>query len=95
MLIFEGGFVCWFRNCSRTMNEDELISESYELVDEVIHGISSNSIEMEGNLRRRKIAYDEIMRNYDELWARKHGLYQAKFKISRLFSLIFYVHPVS
>ncbi|CAO2839968.1 unnamed protein product [Amaranthus hypochondriacus] len=71
----------FYRNCSRTMNEDESISESYELVDEVIHGISSNSVEIEGNLRRRKIAYDEIMRNYDELWARKLGLYQAKCKI--------------
>ncbi|KNA20712.1 hypothetical protein SOVF_050010 [Spinacia oleracea] len=64
---------------------DESISESYEFVpkelDELSHGISSNSVEFDGNLRRRKNAYNEIMRSYDELWVPKEGLYQAKSEI--------------
>ncbi|XP_021720119.1 uncharacterized protein LOC110687791 [Chenopodium quinoa] len=64
---------------------DESMSESYEFVfnefDEVSHGNSSNSVVFDGNLRRRKNAYNEIMKNYDELWVRKEGLYQAKSKI--------------
>lgn len=79
-MIFLRGF-CRFRD------GDESISESYEFVpkelDELSHGISSNSVEFDGNLRRRKNAYNEIMRSYDELWVPKEGLYQAKSEILR------------
>ncbi|KAH9621470.1 hypothetical protein KSS87_020511 [Heliosperma pusillum] len=49
--------------------------------DEVGHGIHPNPVEFDACLRRRKISYNEIMRNYDELWTRRECLYQAKNKI--------------
>lgn len=63
---------------------DESISGSYEFIpnnfDEVSHEVCSNSVEFDGNWRRNN-AYNDIMKNYDELWVRKEGLYQAKSRI--------------
>lgn len=79
----------FYRDGSRMRDgdEDESLSGPYEFVskefDEVSDVISSNSVEFDGDLRRRKISYNEIMKNYDELWVRKEGLYQAKSKILR------------
>lgn len=68
-------------------DDDESFSGSNGFVprefDEVGSRISSNPVEFDGNLRRRKIAYKEIMRNYDELWTRRETLYQAKCKVLR------------
>ena len=55
----------------------------YTGYDETGHGIPSNPVEFENNLRRRKISYNEIMRNYG-LWARRECLYQSKNKMLRL-----------
>ncbi|KAL2933454.1 hypothetical protein RDABS01_016573 [Bienertia sinuspersici] len=75
----------FYRDGLSTEDEDESISGSYEFVprdiNELNYVFSSKSGEFEGKLRRRKNAYDEIMRNYDELWVRKEGFYQAKSRI--------------
>ena len=51
--------------------------------DQVGHQISSKPVEFDGDLRRRKIAYNDVMKNYDELWLRTESLDRAKRKVLR------------
>lgn len=66
-------------------DDDESASGSngfvYKGFDEMGHRMTSNPVEFDGSLRRRKSAYREIMKNYDELWVRRESLYQAKRQI--------------
>ncbi|KAL9235633.1 hypothetical protein vseg_010377 [Gypsophila vaccaria] len=75
----------FYRDGLRSRDEDESSNSSsgylYKGFDELGHGFGANPVEFDNSLRRRKISYNEIMRNYDELWARRESLYQAKYKI--------------
>ncbi|KAK9733961.1 hypothetical protein RND81_04G103900 [Saponaria officinalis] len=75
----------FYRDGLRLRDEDESSRGSsgylYKGFDELGYGFASNPVEFDNNLRRRKVSYNEIMRNYDELWSRRESLYQAKYKI--------------
>lgn len=68
-------------------DEDESVSRSKGFVCkdfyEMGHPNSSNHVEFDYNMRRRESAYNEIMKNYDDILVRSESLYQAKSKILR------------